>query len=81
MQQMRMKKGKLYRVNNYALSDEALYSDTNRELVRDCGYLWVWQGKKKPSLLDKSTIFYRLVSVATGDETEFLPEELEAADG
>lgn len=36
-----LEKGKLYRINNYAVSDRASWSPQNRKLVARHGYLWL----------------------------------------
>lgn len=67
-------KGKLYRINNYAVSDRAIWSPQNRELVAHHGYLWLWDGER-----DKNGDPV-MTSVATGSAHMWLDYEVEAAD-
>jgi hypothetical protein len=82
-----MKKGKLYRVNDFALSDRAEYAVSNRNIVKDHGYIWIYEG---PNLSeddeenaedDEENAEPHLRSVATGEVQWFYLDELEAADG
>ena len=68
-----LEKGKLYRVNDYAMSEKCRFCETNHLITQDHGWLWMWDGEKYGR-------FYELRSLATGTTTEFLEEELEAAD-
>jgi hypothetical protein len=72
-----MERGKLYRVNNYAVSDAADYARRNREHVRDNGWLWVWTGTTEDQATPEA---HSMRSVATGSKAWFLTCELEAAD-
>ena len=69
-----MEKGKLYRVNDYAVSSAWEWSVQNRDLVAHYGYLWLWDG----DFDDDAN--YMLRSLATGDLQLWYPSELEAVD-
>jgi hypothetical protein len=69
-----LNEGQLYRVNSYALSTEAPHLYQNRRIVRDHGYLWVWEGERNGDAV------YMCRSLATGETEHFYPDELEAAD-
>ena len=68
-----LEKGRLYRVNSYALSEKCMFRETNHKIVREHGYLWVWRGESESR-------FYEMHSLATEATTQFLEEELEEAD-
>jgi hypothetical protein len=72
-----MEPGKLYRVNDYAVSPQAEYVHRNREHVRDNGWLWVWTGDDRGTSNPEA---HSMRSVATGSKAWFLTRELEAAD-
>lgn len=72
-----MEPGKLYRVNDYAVSDAADYAYRNRQHVRDDGWLWVWSEDDSGSDNPEA---HSMRSVATGRYAWFLTSELEAAD-
>jgi hypothetical protein len=72
-----MEKGKLYRVNSYALSDTAKHKYANWSIVDGDGYLWIWEGERDVPDLDAG---YMCRSLATGEMRCFYPDELEAAD-
>jgi hypothetical protein len=69
-----LEKGKLYRVNDYALSDEVMWYQHNRELVAHHGYLWLWEGERNKH--DEP----QLRAVSTGYVELWFPDELEGAD-
>ena len=69
-----MEPGKLYRVNDYAVSNEARWAPQNHMLVQEHGWLWVWDGSRTQAG------DHMLRSVATGDLHLWLRDELEAAD-
>jgi hypothetical protein len=71
-----LEKGKLYRVSNYAYENE---EEVRHEVARG-GWLCVWEGSITDNDDGNATNFYICRSVATGEEQQFLPEELEAAD-
>lgn len=76
-----LKIGKLYKVNDYALSDEAEFGLENQFTVRDHGYLWMWEGKTNPATEgDAGSIGYYCRSLATGETRTFFPEELETSE-
>jgi len=77
-----MEKGKLYRVNDYALSNKAECAMSNRRVVKDHGYIWIYEGRNlsKDDEGDDEDAEPYLRSVATGYIQWFYLDELEAAD-
>ena len=69
-----LEQGKLYKVKDFALSDDAEFGAANRATVRDHGYLWIWDG------IVTGGDTYWLRSLATGETTPFSPEELETSE-
>ena len=75
-----LEKGKLYRVSDYAMSDEAQYQGENERVVRNHGWLWMYEGNPYPVQHPEAEKRFWLLSVATGEQLWFTEEELEAAD-
>jgi hypothetical protein len=73
---MKLEVGKIYRVNDYAVSDDARFAEENRAVTKQHGWIWVCE---QP--WDKETSVYECRSLATGYIERFTKEELEAADG
>jgi hypothetical protein len=67
-----LKKGKLYRVTNHAVSGDRQLA----HIATAHGWLWVFEGEYQHDAND----YPLLRSVATGDVTWFRQAELEAAD-
>jgi len=75
-----METGKIYRVNDFALSEHAQHRKLNRSIVKDHGYLWIRESNSKEAGHEPTgDYFFR--SLATGEVKTFYPFELEAADG
>jgi hypothetical protein len=72
--------GKLYRVSDYAVSDEAQHQGENEHVVENHGWLWIYEGNPYPTQYSDSNERFWLRSVATGEELWFEEEELEVAD-
>jgi hypothetical protein len=74
-----LKKGKIYRVRNYAVSPDAAHQEANEAIVEGHGWLWIYDNGVHlgPS---GAPLRYWLHSVATGAEQWFEERELEAAD-
>lgn len=87
-----MEIGKLYRVNDYALSDRAECAISNRNIVKEHGYIWIYDGLSPfeddeedaeaylRSVATEEDAEPYLRSVATGEVQWFYLDELEAAD-
>lgn len=82
-----LKIGKLYKVTDFALSDNAEFGPQNQAAVRDHGYLWIWDGKtseanpvRRRDTDDTDDRAYHCRSLATGETRAFFPEELETSE-
>lgn len=72
--------GKLYRVSDYAVSDEAQHQGENKHVVEKHGWLWIYEGTPYPTQYPDSNERFWLLSVATGEQLWFEEKELEEAD-
>ena len=71
-----MEEGKLYKVNDYALSSRAEFASQNQRGVDKYGYLWVATGRTAP---DNDEV-HIMRSLATGETMLFFAFELEGAE-
>ena len=72
-----LEQGKLYKVNDFALSDSSIHCSANGRIVTDDGYLWVWEGERDGEAPSDG---YLCRSLATGETQTFYPEELETSE-
>jgi hypothetical protein len=73
-----LNEGQLYRVNSYALSAKATHRYANERIIRDHGYLWIWEGERDGH--DDPDAGYLCRSLATGGTECFYPMELEPSE-